>query len=259
MASLSPTSRTDNLPERFANAESDLHRDLTMDLLMMLQDHFTDDPQVYVSGSLPIYYDEKEPAKYIAADLFVVRGVENRRRTAYRIWEEGRGPETVIELTSRATRKEDMGDKCRIYAAKLRVPEYFLFDPNGDYLKSRLVGYTLHAGKYAKIRAVAGRLPSKRLGLRLERDDAQLRLFNPKTGQYLHSPRSTAEEVRAAVERADLAELLADSETRRADLAERLLEVERQRHEALLKLAHAQNERLRQELSARGSPKSKRS
>jgi Uma2 family endonuclease len=258
MATLPPPNRSDNLAERFANAESDLHRDLTMDLLMMLQEHFSDDAHVYIAGSLPVHYDPKDPERCVMPDVFVVRGVENRRRTGYRIWEEGRAPEVVIELTSRATRKEDMGDKCRVYAAKLRVPEYFLFDPNGDYLKSRLVGYTLHTGKYAKIRPVAGRLPSKRLGLRLERDDAQLRLFDPKTGQYLHSPRSTAEEVRAAVERADLAELLADSEARRADLAERLLEVERQRHEAQLQLAHAENERLRQELSAPGSRKSKR-
>jgi Uma2 family endonuclease len=229
-------------------AETDLHRDLMLDLILSLEDHFSNDPQVYISGNLPFYYVEGDKRKQVCPDVFVVRGVEKRRRESYLVWEEGRGPEVVIELTSQTTRKEDTGAKFRLYASELRVPEYFLFDPNGEYLEPPLSGYRLRGGKYTAIRPVAGRVPSKVLGLSLERDETQLRLYDPKTGNYLHSPRATAEQVRIAMERADLTELLLDSERRRADLAERLLNVERQRYEAVHQLAQAENERLRREL-----------
>ena len=43
-------------------------------------------------------------------------------------------------------------------------------------------------GKYVPIKAVKGRLPSKALGLHLERQGLDLRLYDPVAGQWLPTP-----------------------------------------------------------------------
>ena len=110
------------------------------------------------------------------------------QRLYYLLWEEGKAPNIVIELTSRTTRGEDRRTKWELYRDVLKVPEYFLFDPFEEYLKPSMQGYRLVAGEYAPIEPVAGRLPSAELGLHLERDGTQLRLFDPATGQWLPTP-----------------------------------------------------------------------
>ena len=37
-------------------AETDVHRDLMIDLIAMLREYFHDDPHVYISGNLLLYY-----------------------------------------------------------------------------------------------------------------------------------------------------------------------------------------------------------
>jgi Uma2 family endonuclease len=169
-------------------AETDLHRDLMVELIQTLQARYADDPKVYVSGNLLVFYKKGDRRRHLSPDVFVVRGVEKRRRDNYLIWEEGKGPEVVIELTSQSTRDEDIDDKYDLYASELHVPEYFLFDPYGEYLQPSLRGYRLREGEFVPIRAVAGRLPSKVLGLHLERRGTQLRLYDPKTGHWLPTP-----------------------------------------------------------------------
>ncbi len=75
-----------------------------------------------------------------------------------------------------------------LYRDVLRVPEYFLFDPYEEWLEPRLRGYRLRQGRYAAIRPVAGRLPSKILGLHLERHGQLLRFHDPATGKWLLTP-----------------------------------------------------------------------
>jgi hypothetical protein len=70
-------------------------------------------------------------------------------------------------------------------------------DPTLDYLDPPLRGFRLARGRYVPIKRVAGRLPSQVLGLHLERDGKDLRLFNPTTGKRLLTP----SEMRTAAER----------------------------------------------------------
>ena len=56
---------------------------------------------VYVSGDLLIYYEEGNPRVSVAPDAFVVFGVEDRERMSYKVWEEGKGPDFVLEVASR--------------------------------------------------------------------------------------------------------------------------------------------------------------
>jgi Uma2 family endonuclease len=200
-------------------AETDWHRDLMNALIQTLAAYYAADPMVYVSGNLLVFYKPGNRRRHLSPDVFVVKGVAKHQRPNYLIWEEGKGPAVVIELTSQSTRDEDVEDKYELYQDTLRVPEYFLFDPLGDYLQPLLQGHRLHRGRYEPILPVKGRLPSKVLGLHLEGSGRELRLYDPTIKQWLLTP----DEARQA------AEVLAIQEAEARRLAE--AEIERLQRE----------------------------
>jgi Putative restriction endonuclease len=97
----------------------------------------------------------------------------------------------VIEATSKKTKTEDKVGKFQVYRDVLKVREYFLFDPEQEYLRPSLQGYRLAGRRYKPIAMTAGRLPSEILGLHLERDGLDLRLYNPRTRRW----QPTSEEI----------------------------------------------------------------
>jgi Uma2 family endonuclease len=152
-------------------AETQTHAQVMMDLITTLQDHFAAVPDVYVWGNLLLFYEEGNRRKHVSPDVFVVRGVPKEPpRDNYLVWEEGKAPDVVFEITSKSTDREDRKKKRELYRDVLKVPEYFLFDPFEEYLKPSMQGYRLAAGEYAPIEPVGDRLPSDVLGLHLERD-----------------------------------------------------------------------------------------
>jgi Uma2 family endonuclease len=181
-------------------AESDIHRQLLFDLIFTLENFFRAQSDVYVSGNLLIYYVEGNPKKRVAPDVFVARGVKKGQRRIYKLWEEGVAPQVVIELTSRQTWREDLQEKWRLYE-QLGVEEYFIFDPEYDYLDDPLVGYRLKESKYKVMNAHDGRLRSKVLGLDLVDTGETLRLFDPKIGQFLPNWQELTEELNRYRER----------------------------------------------------------
>jgi Uma2 family endonuclease len=119
----------------------------------------------------------------VAPDVLVALDVPKEPyREYYLVWKEGKSPDCVFEITSKTTRREDQKEKLGIYCDILRVTEYSLFDPREEYLRPTLQGFRLVDADYVSIAPVAGRLPSQTLGLHLERDGQQLRLFDPATG-----------------------------------------------------------------------------
>jgi Uma2 family endonuclease len=178
-------------------AETDDHRDLMVDLIETQKMHFALEPNVYVSGNLLMYYVQGDPRRHISPDVFVVFGIPKHNRDYYLVWEEGKSPDVVFELTSKSTRIEDQRTKLEIYRDILKVKEYFLFDPHGDYLQPRLQGHRLRAGRYTRIRPVDNRLPSLVLGLHLEQNANELRLYNPATGRWLPTPKERRDQVEA--------------------------------------------------------------
>ncbi|SNB67053.1 Uma2 family endonuclease [Thermoflexus hugenholtzii] len=98
-------------------AETEIHRDNLFNLLFALRHFFEHRPDVVVSGNLLIYYVEGNPRAVVVPDLFVVFGIPRRPRRIYKVWEEGKGPDVVIELTSASTRWEDLGSKKGLYEA----------------------------------------------------------------------------------------------------------------------------------------------
>ena len=134
--------------------------------ISVLRTHYAHRRNVYVSGDLLVYYEEGNPRVSVAPDVF---GVEARERMTYRVWEEGNGPDFVLEVVSRSTWREDVGPKRGVYAG-MGVGEYWLYDPLGEYLRPRLRGYRLVEGRYERQplpESVDGRLTlrSEALGL----------------------------------------------------------------------------------------------
>lgn len=206
-------------------AESDLHREIMVYIIHLLQRWFKGQ-QVYVSGSLLLYYEEGNPRKVVAPDCFVVWGVSPHRRPIYKLWEEGKAPGVVFEVTSKSTRHEDWVTKMHLYA-RLGVQEYYLYDPTGDYLRPTLQAFVLEGKHFVPMppanRATqVGELAlapaadeppeyvSPLLGLRLTlNEDGWLVFYDEATGQRLLSDeeaRIQAEEENARL-RAELARL----------------------------------------------------
>ncbi|WP_026098836.1 Uma2 family endonuclease [Kamptonema formosum] len=189
-------------------AESDFQRDDLMNAVKGLGIYFQNRPDVYVSGNLFIYYEEGNPASVVSPDVFVVFGVEKRKRRSYKTWDEGgKAPEFVLEITSMSTRTQDQGAKKGIYAF-LGVREYFQYDPTGDYLNPQLQGLRLVEGNYFPIARTV--LPDGTVSLAsevLELDlrllpDGNLRFFNPRTGEFLLTHEEAEQARREAEERA---------------------------------------------------------
>ena len=170
-------------------AESDYQPTPLTYAVERLRQYFRNRDKVYVSGGLLIYYEEGNPAAVVAPDVFVVIGADSGDRFSYRLWEEPKGPDFVLEITSRTTYREDRGKKRELYRS-LGVREYWQYDPTGDYLEPPLQGAELIAGEY---RRLAGReladgtlaLASEVLGLELRLTERGLRFHDPETGRDL--------------------------------------------------------------------------
>jgi Uma2 family endonuclease len=206
-------------------AETDIHRDEMHDLIKALQRRYQDVPDVYVSGSLFLYYVQGDPRAVVAPDVFLVKGVEKKRRRTYKLWEEGRPPSLVIELTSDSTQDEDLSKKKLCYE-RLGVEEYFLHDPYQDYLDPSLQGFRLVNGRYRRIAAEPdGSLRSLTTGLLLRTEGKRLRLVDAAMGE----PLPWGEELGAQMSRERTARQAAEKRADQEAAARRALEEELER------------------------------
>ena len=172
-----------------------------------------------VGSDMAIHYQKGDRGAFIVPDLFVARGVEDRDRLSYKLWEEPT-PNFVMEVLSRKTWRKDVGEKKDTYEF-LGVDEYWLFDPMEKYLDMPLAGYRLCDGVYERLAPNArGRLPSEALGLELWGGEGELRFHDAHTGDYLMPRRGEqaarlAAETRAAQAEARIAALEAQLRARR--------------------------------------------
>ena len=183
-------------------AESEYQLVPMLYLLTVLRAHFRERADVYVGGDMFVYYEEGNPAAVVAPDVFVVVGAAKRAedpRLSYKLWEEPKGPDFVLEVVSPSTWSVDWGEKRALYAA-LGVEEYWLYDPTGERLATRLRGMRLVGGGYRELAAETEVSGSARpanspgvltvrstvlgLDLRVERGGA-LCLYDPAAGKTL--------------------------------------------------------------------------
>jgi Uma2 family endonuclease len=135
-------------------------------LLMTLKSFWRHRNDVYVAGNMFVYFspDQVLTEDFKGPDIFVALDVPNRDRKSWLVWQEHKGPDVVIELLSHSTMRKDKVENKRIYQDKLRVPEYFWYDP----WTAELAGFALREGVYEPIESdVPDRLPSRVLGLTL--------------------------------------------------------------------------------------------
>jgi len=175
--------------------ESNAHTAQILDLRFALARYFRNDPHVYVAADLLLYYVEGDSKEFVVPDVFVVRGVPKGERRIYKLWEEGRAPDVVFEITSASTRREDLGTK-RVLYADLGVKEYFVFDPTGEDLRPPLRAFRLSGSDFQPLKEPVF---SEALGLELQIVDKHLRLFDPRTGKRLLTP-AEADAAREAAE-----------------------------------------------------------
>ncbi|MCG9129255.1 Uma2 family endonuclease [Candidatus Poribacteria bacterium] len=208
-------------------AETEIHRDLMIDFIQTLQDYYINE-DVCVSGNMFMYYEEGNPRKSVAPDVFVVCGIEKKQRRIYRIWEEGQPPDFILEVASPSTFNDDIGPKKDLYESVLKVKEYFIYDPLGQVVPS-FIGYRLIDGVYQEIDFVEERLRSNVLGLELGEYMGELRLYEPTLSYWLKSRIERIEDAETRVQIETTARQVAEKRLDNAEqaLAEALAEIER--------------------------------
>ena len=203
-----PTEETDLYPDTDGEpmAASDLHRHQLTRTLQTFETHFAAHPEVYISGDILMYYEKGVPQRVVSPDVLIVFGIGQGLRRTYKVWEEGKTPDFVMEFSSESTYENDLTGKRSLYAS-LGIQDYFLYDAEGLYLPSPLMGFQLVEGMYVEVPVGAdGGLHSGVLGLEFHVRDEGLGIYDPVRNEWLQT-RAEAAETRAAQAEAEAAEL----------------------------------------------------
>jgi Uma2 family endonuclease len=217
--------------------ETLVHVEAIMLLHLALQVFFRDRRDVLIASDLFWYWEKGKPASCCAPDTMVVLGVDAGDRRSFFSWrEKNPAPNAVFEMASENTWRDNLGAKKDLYE-RLKVPEYFIFDPLVEFLDPPLRGFRLRGNTYRPVKAAAdGSLPCKELGLRLVPEGRMLRLINAGTGEKVPTPN----------ERVEQAQRQAAEEHRRAEEEHRRAVQQRRR----AKQEHQRAEREREEKQA---------
>jgi len=214
----------DDLPyEDGVPMESDLHLKQMVLLLEVLELHWAERENWYAGGNMFLYFSPRQiKTEYFRGpDFFAVLGVPHRHRKSYVVWQEGKAPDVIIELLSDSTRGFDKSEKMRIYQDKLRVPEYFWFDPHTQ----EWAGFELRDWRYEPIEPdEQGRLISKQLGLALAQRQGE---FQNVGGIWLRWETLDGELLPTGEEMARTAQREAEAAQREAETARREAETAR--------------------------------
>ncbi|NEP14684.1 MAG: Uma2 family endonuclease [Symploca sp. SIO2C1] len=123
----------------------------------------------YVGGNMFLYFSaaQLKNEDFRGPDVFVVLGVPKGERRSWVVWDEEQAPNVIIELLSESTATNDKTKKKQVYQDKVRVPEYFWYDP---FNSEDWAGFNLQNGVYQPInKDEQERLVSQQLGLALVR------------------------------------------------------------------------------------------
>lgn len=220
-----PTETADLYPESDGEpmADTDLHLKWILWTRQVLEWRFAESPNVYISGNIMMYDIEGPLRTAVSPDILVSFGIGKKERRTYKVWEEGKPPDFVMEFSSKRTYQNDLEWKVEHYAS-MGIPEYFLYDVDRRYLPTPLMGYRLVEGTYTEVSAVGDDvLHSEVLNLDFHLLDDGFGLYDPKMKEWLQT---SAE---AATDRAVRAEDRAQQETEARKKAE--AEVQRLREE----------------------------
>ena len=173
-------------------AENTVQGRAIREAMVALEHHYKPGREVGIASDLLLYYRQGDPATSVAPDLMVSFGVRMLGLPSYKLWEIGKPPEFVLEVSSQSSRELDRTKKVELYAG-LGVREYFVFDPGdpedvGDGQDGKLSGYRLWGSKYVESGESTERgreLESEELGLLLRPEGKLVRFRDPATGKDL--------------------------------------------------------------------------
>jgi Uma2 family endonuclease len=207
----------------------------------------------FVGGNMFIYYSLRQARekKFRGPDFFFVKEVDGTRERRW--WwvheEDGKYPNTIIELLSSSTAEIDRTVKKDLYEQTFRTPEYFCYDPD----QQKLEGWRLNQGSryHALVANERGWLWSQELGLWLGTWEG-VYLGQRSVWLCFYTPQGELVLTEAELEhqRAEQERQRAEEEHRRAQEEQQRAEQERQRAEALA----AEVSRLQALLKEKGLP-----
>ena len=194
----------------------------------LLAEHLGSPETTLVAGEhyiTPVPTGDMTGVKY--PDLLIAFDVDPeayRSSNAYVISEQGKPPDFVLEIASRGTWREDVGEKREVYA-EFGIPEYWRFDETGEFYGERLAGESLVRGSYEPIEVErvsedTWQGHSEVLGLDIRWSSGQLEWRDPSTGQRI----VTLDDERAA--RIQAESQVEVSEARAETAEERVREIE---------------------------------
>ena len=173
-----------------------------------LAHHLGNPESTIVSGDRYICAEPGAPIRY--PDLLVAFNADPElyeTNNGYVVSLQGKPPDLVLEIASRATGHIDTGQKPEFYAS-LGIAEYWRFDETGEFHGERLGGDRLLDGAYQSI-AVETRAEgsirgySRVLGLYICWEQGELEFVDPGIDAPIDSMASLKEEIRQVGERAD--------------------------------------------------------
>ena len=191
-----PTETADLYPESDGKpmADTDMHLLAILGLRQRLDNFFADRLDTYLSGNIMMYDIEGPERTAVSPDILVSFGIGKKLRRTYKVWEEGKPPDFVMEFSSKGTFRNDLGAKKAHYAS-MGIPEYCLCDIEGRYLPKPLMGFRLKNGTYERIPENAdGSISSRTLGVSFHLLDEGLVVCDEATGQRLQTRAEAAEQ-----------------------------------------------------------------
>ena len=187
-----------------------------------LKRHLGNPETTIVSGERYIIARRGADMKY--PDLLVAFDADPEayeETNGYLLTEQGKPPDLVLEIASRATGSIDVVEKREFYQ-NLGIREYWRFDATGEFHGARLAGDRLAGGRYQPIEIVeieGGTLQgySAALDINWRWTDGHLECYNPVTGQHIATFDSLRESLIEEREARTAAEAELDAASARAD------------------------------------------
>lgn len=166
--------------------ETAIHFKFTALLLTLLHAFLISRNDAVVAANMMVYYEKGDTKKCLVPDVFVCFGVENKLRRVFKTWEEGVFPQVVFEIASEGTFENDLGGK-RLDYARLGVEEYYLIDPEREYLPAPLMAFHRQNGRLLSADVDKSRVFSPLLGLEIVDTGKSFRLFDPQKREFLQA------------------------------------------------------------------------
>ena len=158
-ATLAPQAKAPSAPVEYPSSDGKAMADSGWQAAAMvlakegLDRCFREREDLYVGLNMLVYYEQGNPKARLAPDVFVAFGVGARERDTYKVWEEGKPPDFVLEVASESSERRDRMEKSQ-ECARIGVREYWRLDPKGRLMERPLEGYRLAAGGYERLEPI---------------------------------------------------------------------------------------------------------